>query len=378
MDTGELLTGAVLPDGKGFNALLPASLAAVGLSIPDFTAPTLAVSLPSAKQVCLIVVDGLGYQQLQDYRGHIPTLRSLGIDNYIHSVAPTTTSTALTALGTAALAGSSAVGGYTLRSPVNNKVFNLINWEGVQMPVENWQIQPTIFERLKTQVVDTCLIQPAKYVNSGLTRAAFRGAPYQIVMGAKQELISAQRVLSTGVKFVYVHWKYLDAAGHKYGVSSAQWLAELEIFDGLLKEFLRTVPKDTLVVVSADHGMIDAGEKIDLADSKILDKDVQEVAGEERALHIYTDYPAELANRWRTTVGDKAWVLTQAELATSAICGDLLPFARKVLGDVVVFAKDNYGFVDSRRLSSAALNLRGVHGSLTAAEVLVPLVGEVK
>ena len=44
------------------------------------------------------------------------------------------------------------------------------------------------------------------------------------------------------------------------------------------------------------------------------------------------------------------------------------------IGDFTIFAKDNYQFVDSRFHSRGVLEMVGVHGSLTDAEMEIPLI----
>src|SRR5579862_3401087 len=78
--------------GACLDSLAPALLAAPGAR-PDWLPGT----LREAEQTVLLVLDGLGWLQLQS-RGHLaPTMTSLE-GGPISSVAPTTTATALTSL----------------------------------------------------------------------------------------------------------------------------------------------------------------------------------------------------------------------------------------------------------------------------------------
>ena len=44
------------------------------------------------------------------------------------------------------------------------------------------------------------------------------------------------------------------------------------------------------------------------------------------------------------------------------------------IGDVIVAMRDNFAIVDSRTARPALLALLGLHGSLTAAEMAIPLL----
>lgn len=384
-DLMRLLSDAVLPDSTSLPTVFAGALGAAGLSLSDdaryLSQAQQQLEFPAAKTVLVILVDGFGAVQFQDYRGYLPTMRSFSRISELTTTVPSTTATAITAFGTGALAGETGVAGYALRSPHNNRVFNLISWEDSGIPVENWQTVPTFFERLGAQAENTCIVQAPKYVNSGLTRAALRGATVQKHPAQDQRLfIGAKWLAERGAGVAYVHWKDVDASGHKFGVGSDQWLAAIEEFDAVLKRAIKILPPGTLVLVTADHGMVNAGEKLDLAEHAKLNQDVVEVAGEERAVHLYTetDCADAVAQRYREELGERAWILTRNELAASAIVGDITKAHLPAFGDVVVFSRKNYGIVDSRRQSESAIALKGVHGSLTAAEMYIPMLVEVK
>ncbi|MDY5585214.1 MAG: alkaline phosphatase family protein [Arcanobacterium sp.] len=384
-DLAALLSDAILPNTNSLNSVFAGALGAAGFRLnddPEYLAKAQILhDLPEAKKVLVILVDGFGAMQFHDYRGYLPTLRNFSRISELTTVVPSTTSTAITAFGTGATAGATGVAGYSVKSPYTEKVFNLISWEGAGTSIENWQTVPTLFERLGSEGKNTCIVQAPKYLNSGLSRAALRGTTIEVHPEQDQRLfLGAKWLANRDSGVVYVHWKDVDASGHKFGVGSDQWLAAIEEFDAVLKRALKIVPAGTLILVTADHGMINAGEKLDLADSTVLNEGVLEVAGEERALHLYTEAfrADDVAQRYRDELGERAWVLTRNELAESGIVGDINKSHLLVFGDVIVFSRKNYGIVDSRRQTESAIALKGVHGSLTAQEMYIPMLVEVK
>jgi len=99
-----------------------------------------------ADQVLLILVDGLGYELIQDHLGHTPTLRRMRDDiRSIHTVVPSTTAAAITAFGTGARPGATNMVGFSVA--YGGGVMNLLAMEGGPAPTE-WQPTPTYFERL--------------------------------------------------------------------------------------------------------------------------------------------------------------------------------------------------------------------------------------
>jgi len=267
------------------------------------------------------------------------------------------------------------MGGYMLRNPETGAVFSLIAWDGVD--AERWQTMPTIAEQLAHQGRELVAVQPADFVNSGLTVAAWRGVRSAVASSLNARVDAAVAELEAGAKAAYLYWRDIDHTGHGHGWQSDRWLAELEQFDAGMSRLLRSVPAGTLVVITADHGMIDPTERIDIVDHPELSAGVDMTAGEERALQIYTSEAESVAQRYREFLDDQAWVLTKEQLGSSGLVGVPGRQWSAAVGDVVVFAKGTLGVGDSRSMKPRALALRGLHGSLTDREMDIPLLVEV-
>ncbi|VEI12512.1 alkaline phosphatase family protein [Trueperella bialowiezensis] len=359
------LAGAVLPASRNLSGVLPSALAAIGApegqKVFDF---------PAASRACVVLADGLGFHQLHGRIGHAPNLRAFGVDNFITTVAPSTTAAGITAFGTGQLPGTTAMAGYSLRVPNSSTTFNLISWDHPDLNPATWQRQPTLFERSSADLVK---IQPKKYVDSGLTLAALRGGRTAVAQSLPSRVDAAVDELAQGADLVYLYWDRIDSVGHRSGWTSPQWTAELEFFDAEFGRLLSMLPADTLVIVTADHGMVDTTEQVDIRDFDDLATGVDVVAGESRAVQVYTDTPDEVADRWAHFFGDDAWVVTKTEVIESGMFGTVNEFTRAAIGDVFAFAKGGLAIVDSQFQSPGALSLVGVHGSLTDQEMHIPL-----
>jgi len=171
----------------------------------------------------------------------------------------------------------------------------------------------------------------------------------------------------------------VDKAGHHHGSASWQWGDELEALDRELARLVRSVPRGTLVLVTADHGMVDVDPALrrDVATDPALARGVELVGGEPRAVHVYTEpgQTAAVAARWRDVLGDDALVLEREEALARGLLGpDPRPEAVAAAGDVMVALRGRATVVDSRTQTPASLTLLGVHGSLTEREMRVPLL----
>jgi len=377
--TAELLA----PDYGGLclDAVLPAVTDALGVSV-DVGGRTGAqarelLELPRADRVCVVLVDGLGQQQLTERSRHAPFLRSLLPDGLVLTTGfPSTTATSMGLFGTGRPAGRTGLAGYTVRVPGTGELMSLVSWDG---PVEPRELQtaPTLFEQVAAAGVAVASVGPGEFAGSGLTEAALRGGRYLPAASLAQRVDQAVQALEHP-GLVYLYWGDVDRVGHHEGWTSVAWGEEVAAADRELRRLARSVPAGTLLVVTADHGMIDVdrGLQVDVAATPLLSSGVRVVAGEPRALHVHVEdgQARPVVDRWRTVLGTSAVVLTRDEAEAAGWFGSVSEHVRELLGDVVVAATGRASVVDSRTQSAASMRLIGMHGSLTPGEMQVPLL----
>lgn len=325
-----------------------------------------------ARQLLLVLVDGLGYELIEGHIGHAPTLRRVRDDiRSIHTVVPSTTAAAITAFGTGERPGATHMVGFSVAH--RDGIMNLLAMEGGPAPAK-WQPVPTFFERLAAQDVPSAVISPARFAGSGLTGAALRGARHVPAESLSDRIGAALRELRAGTPLVYLYWSEIDHAGHSCGVGSDAWIAQLEEFDSGLASLLRGLPDGVRTVLTADHGMINVNPAkiIDVASVPALREGVRIIAGETRAVHVHAEEgrAAEVEARWRERLGERAWLLSGDQM--SALIGP--GGGSSIIGDLLVLARGAGGVVDSRTQSASAIAMPGIHGSLTPAEMRIPLV----
>ncbi|MEZ7897686.1 MAG: alkaline phosphatase family protein [Flaviflexus sp.] len=359
--------------------VLAGAAGVLGYDLPglDTTRSRTVLELPDASKVVVVLVDGLGFHNLSARTGHAPYLRRRLADrpDPIWTVSPSTTAAAVTGLGTGLPPGQTAMAGYSLRDPKTGQSFSLISWN-TDLRAEDWQRQETIGEKLLEQDRELAIVQPAKFLGSGLTNAAWRGGRPVVGETLDDRVDAALGALKT-TDLVYLYWGEVDHVGHGQGWKSDRWIAELELLDGGLARLSRQVPADTMIIVTADHGMIDVEERIDVADVPELAADITLLAGEERAAQIYTDKPNDVAARWRDYLGDRATIMAKDEWVESGLLGPASEQTRSVIGDVIAFSHGRLGIGDSRFMSAGVLSIIGLHGSLTDEEMHIPCLVEV-
>jgi hypothetical protein len=368
--------------------VVPGALATLGLPAvtgPDSADPLgLAGRLPGVRRVAVLLVDGLGYQQLPLAAPVAPVLADvlagrLAELQELTSAFPSTTPTGLATLGTGAPPGAHGLLGFTVRVPGTTRVLNHIDWVGDPDPLR-WQPLPTQLELAAAAGATVSVVARGEYAGSGLTRSAWRGGRYRPAADADSLAAEILAGLSGDLPPVLVCGYYpdLDQAGHQYGVDSPAWRAAAAGVDRLLDRLVDGLPPDAALLVTADHGQLDvpAGCRFDIATDPRLQAGVAVIAGEPRVryLHAAPGAAADVIDTWRGVLGEAAWVASQAEAVAGGWFGQVTDAHLPRIGDVVVACRDRYAVLATGTEPEQIGQLVAFHGSGTAAELRVPLL----
>lgn len=350
---------------------VPAS-AAAALGVPGYVDT---LGLGEARHVVMVLVDGLGWNSLQQHRELAPCLTS---DRHeaaeISTVFPSTTPAGLGTLGTGLLPGAHGLVGASFWLPESEEILTPLHWNDGVTP-QAVQPERTIFETAALHGIEVTTVAPGAYSDSGLTRAVLRGGTYEAAdsLAARVEL-THRLVRSTAPTLTYVYWPDLDRTGHGSGVGSRRWKDDLEQVDRLIGQIAESLPAGTVAIVTADHGMVNCDDRISIDDDPALRDAVVRVAGEPRMRHVYVHEGAEfeVAETWRERLEGKVDVRTREEIIDSGLLGDVeLDIAERV-GDLVAISRGTTSLSSSfdRRVSS----LIGQHGAMTDDEMRIPAI----
>ena len=346
----------------------------------DVLAPL--ASEPQEGRDLVVLLDGVGADLLTEHRALTPTLRRLeGSVERIRTVTPSTTASAMVSLHTGLAPLEHGVLGYLGFDPVGRRAVNQLTGAPGLDP-HAWMPFATPVEAGARRAVQ---VAPAKHARSHLSGVAYRGWEF-LAQGRGDRVEAVRTALHRGGPdaLVHLHVDDVDHAGHAHGIDSEQWRTALAEVDALIGALLRRVPRGTRVHLTADHGMVDtsAAHTVDLAEEPAILSLVEEVTGEARALALHAvpgDGAAEeLAERMRVLMGERALVLTRDQVLASGLLGPaataIPAHVRGRIADVLVLARGRWGVDDFSRRPETARSMIGVHGSLTSAEAVVPLL----
>lgn len=337
---------------------------------PDGEPPAWLPAVALSPQVVLLVLDGLGWEQLQDRRHLAPTLTGLA-GGPIASVAPTTTATALTSIATGLPPGEHGVVGY--RVAVQGEVLNVLRWTTERGDARR-RIDPEGFQSAPAFCGHRPpIVTKAEFVSSGFSGAHLCDVRFNGYRMPSTLVTEIRRHLGNGESFVYAYYEGIDKVAHEYGLNEF-YDAELRAADRLVADILEVLPPDAALIVTADHGQVDVGDRLLGLHPEVTSHLAQQSGeGRFRWLHARPGRQSALLEAARHHHSDVAWVRSAEETEVEGWWGPkLTDAARQRLGDVAVVANQPVSFVDPA--DTGPFQLIGRHGSLTSAEVWVPLV----
>lgn len=365
--------GPIIPDYAGPNVrgIVPALLGPADWStgLPDWMPDPVAES----SRCVLLLLDGLGWDQLQTHREHMPTLSSFS-GRPIHTVAPTTTATGLTSIATGLTPGEHGVVGY--RMVVNGDVLNSLRWsvgdEIVRRSKPPSDVQP--FDPFLGHEIP--VISMAELQASAFSEAHLRGCRPVGYRAPSSIAVEAAAQIEAGERFVYCYYPYIDKIAHERGFGQ-YYEAELRAADRLVAELIDALPPDTSLLVTADHGQVQVGDNIITPSSAMLDPvELQSGEGRFRWLHARAGAIDDVVAAAEAEVSAHAWVVTLERMLDEGWFGPTVsPPVAKRLGDVALVARDPISFYE--KADSGPFELVCRHGSLTSAEINVPLLAAV-
>jgi len=180
--------------------------------------------------------------------------------------------------------------------------------------------------------------------------------------------------------FTYAYWPDFDHAAHHDGIAGADALACFQDFEARFEEFLESIRgTDTQVILTADHGFIDApGERrIDLgAHPELAELLRLPLCGERRFAYCYvrSDAHRDFEDYIACEFGHAMEAWPRSKLLDERWFGPD-PMAARLparIGDYVLAMKDDWTIAD-RVPGEDPIDLIGVHGGLSAAEMQIPL-----
>ena len=336
------------------------------------TLPTLDECLRRGyRNIFLLVLDGMGLDVLQ---AHAPDgfLMRHCVDQ-LSSVYPCTTTSALTTFETGLSPIEHGWLGWTHYFAEIDKVVELFT--GKQSGTDrsaaerNIAYQTIGYTNLFAQInaiapdVDCCRVSPfGEYwcdTNEGIC----------------QHLATLCR--KPGQRYAFAYHFQPDVDMHDYGCHSERTKANIVLFDKQIEQLAATLI-DTLLIVTADHGLADVQPSLCLDDYPDIKACLTAPPSREArslSFHVRPDATAAFPALWREHFAEGFTLMTGDEACQQGIFGPGTPHprARDFLGDFVALATGDLCLRNPDEKGEIK-NYKGAHAGLTTQEMIVPLI----
>jgi hypothetical protein len=322
-----------------------------------------------ARATVLLVLDGLGWESLATHAGQMPELAAFA-GGPVTTVVPSTTPVALTSLATGQPPARHGITGFRIRQ--DHTVLNVVRWQqadGRRPP------DPTLLQRIEPFLGRSVpVVTRATFRTTGFTAAHLRTGDFRGWVTPATLVEQVRGAVTGGAPFVYAYYPGIDEVAHAFGVDDVFHPAELAAADVLVGALLDVLGPEVALVVTADHGQMQVGPDGWLGIGPLDDLvEMHSGDGRFRYLHARKGAAGELLAGACERHGRDAWVMSREQLLDEAWLGpDPVPQVRRRVGDVVLAARAGVGFLDPSLPTEG--QLLSAHGSLTPAEMLVPLV----
>ena len=267
-DSGELLR----PLSKYLN-IVDLSKAISGLTgspdyIPSRNSDDLAKIVGSAKHVVLVILDGLGMNVASTAYG--ARFLSGNIKTELHTVFPSTTPTVLTSFCTGLWPIQHGVPGWDLFLEEIDSVATIIKFvrrcddtdlESLGIKAVQAYPVPSMIPRMKRDIFGVIPDTIAMTPYSRYWRGDTDHYGYTTIKDGIDTIINRLQKADTAT-FTHMYVSDIDSASHKYGVAHDVLKEEISRIDSQLARLSESIPTDTVLVISADHGLLNSDEKI--------------------------------------------------------------------------------------------------------------------
>ena len=175
-------------------------------------------------------------------------------------------------------------------------------------------------------------------------------------------------------KFIYAYCLEPDHNMHLYGVEDERVVDNMKLLDRKTAALVDQL-EDTLIIVTADHGHLTAGEYIYLSDYPELQKMLRrETSLEPRAVNFFVkdEMLAAFKNEFNKLFGRDFILFSKQEVLDRQLFGPGKPHEKFVscVGDYLAVAITDKCLIEHRSLNQ----LTGVHAGMTEDEMMVPLI----
>ena len=318
------------------------------------------------KNIILMLFDGMGIDMLEKNLPEDAFLRR-HIAHTLSSVFPSTTTCATTSIETGLMPREHAWLGWTLYFPQIDQLVDVYtnhNDHG-EMAADYHVGECYIPRNFIYKHINAC----EKYKACSVS---FYG---DVKIKTLPELFDAtlQLAMDDEHRYIYTYWPYPDNTMHKHGCYHPKTVAQIQDINARVEAFAKALPEDTLLLITADHGLTDT-QTVYLEDYPDIQKMlIRDTSIELRAVsfHVKPECVDAFPDVFNRHFSDQFLLVNQQTFIQEYLgSGPVRPQVYDFVGDYVAIATGCLSFMNH----PSQMEFIGNHAGLTPAEMLVPLI----
>jgi predicted AlkP superfamily pyrophosphatase or phosphodiesterase len=327
-------------------------------------------ALADAKSIVLLVVDGLGHAHV--LRGARDGFLRRHLKGAMTSVFPSTTAAAIPTFLTGLAPQQHGLTGWHMYFAEIDRILAVLPMAPRGGPALD----------VPAASLAQRLLSPAEIFGSPFNRHHSQGA-IRAGFGGLAEMLERLAELSSALEPCYVHAYYpaLDSTAHAFGIVSPQVTAVLVALEqGLEALAQRLQGSGTVLIVTADHGFIDAPARrlIELENHPELGAMLaRPLCGERRVAYCYvrSQRRGDFECYVRERMGHAVELHDSGELVERGWFGPGEPHPQLLsrVGDYTLVMREDWTIKDWLPGEKRYRQI-GVHGGISAAEMQIPLI----
>lgn len=317
------------------------------------------------RSVIVILVDGLGYRQLEQVAGHAPTLWKNS--KPIKSGFPATTSVNIKSFATGLTAAEHGFLGYRLKH--NQGTTNLLS-DLEKIDIAEFDSVPNI-SQTGDKHCSFSVVSMEEYRNSGFSRVTMTGANYAGAETIEERFKVAKQIANNPGQVVYLYIPELDKTGHKEGWGSTRWVEYLEE----IESGIRTTTSDDIgMVLTSDHGMVNTNADLQIHLERFVDAgSIEAMVGDTRCTYLHTKLTK--SHLEKLLEEQPLSVYETSELEQAGWFGGVIEQRfRYRLPEIVLMAHGDHVILHKDFNTERAYKMVGHHGTFDDREIEVPLM----
>lgn len=326
------------------------------------------------KNVVLFICDGLGMNVLENTLSTVGFLRQY-CQKPITTVFPTSTVPATTSIYSGLPPISHAWMGWCGYVVEKDKIVDLFSgndsYTGESVGMKSFfDVNPYIHiaTRIKENCsdVETSIILPHKIAHNGIK--TFHKMTTEILNKTEQD----------GQQFVVAYWPDPDHTEHIAGPYSAEAATQIRMINRRIKRLSKQA-KDTLIIVTADHGQTQINQNIDIKDCGEMASCLYRPLGIEVrccAMYVKPDKRELFEHEFQKYLADDFLLISREEALKLNLFGFGQMHKRidEMLGEYLIVAISDKVLFQEYEGGILYPCFQGMHGGITQEEMLVPLI----